>query len=232
MENTPVESADLGPRPSAGGGATVRLSSARTAILETLRAQAEPTTLAALTAVTGLHVNTVREHLDGLVRHGLVRRRVDAPRGRGRPAWLYEPAGRDVAAAPEYAGLAATLAAVIHRSSKDPTRDAEAAGEEWGRSLARERGAEPAPSAIAARREVVGLLDDLGFAPQADSRTRSVRLTRCPLLEAAHKYPDVVCAVHLGLTKGALAEYGAESEDTELVPFAEPGACRLHLRAR
>ena len=69
-------------------------------------------------------------------------------------------------------------------------------------------------------------------APQADARSSVVRLTRCPLLEAAHKYPDVVCGVHLGLAEGALEEYGADPEGTELLPFAEPGACRLHLMRR
>ena len=79
---------------------------------------------------------------------------------------------------------------------------------------------------------MVELFDDLGFAPEADVRATSVRLTRCPLLEAAHRYPDVVCGVHLGLTEGALEEYGAEPGDARLVPFAEPGACRLHLMRR
>lgn len=54
------------------------------------------------------------------------------------------------------------------------------------------------------------MLDEVGFAPQADARSSVVRLTRCPLLEEAHRYPDV--------------------DGTELLPFAEPGACRLHLR--
>jgi hypothetical protein len=52
------------------------------------------------------------------------------------------------------------------------------------------------------------------------------------LLEAAHQYPDVVCGVHLGLTQGALEEFGADPVGTELLPFAEPGACRLHLMRR
>jgi predicted ArsR family transcriptional regulator len=79
---------------------------------------------------------------------------------------------------------------------------------------------------------VVSLLDAVGFAPQPDARSSTVRLTRCPLLEAAHKHPDVVCGVHLGLARGALEEYGADPDGTELLPFAEPGACRLHLMRR
>lgn len=220
-----------GPLPGAGRSSKP-LSRSRSALLETLRAQTEPTTLTALVATSGLHANTVREHLDALVRTDLAHRHPEAPAGRGRPAWLYEATSRDAAAATEYAGLAAALAAAIHRTSVSPTDDAVTAGREWGHELARERGARPAPSAIAARREMVSLLDEVGFAPQADARSAVVRLTRCPLLEAAHKYPDVVCGVHLGLVQGALEEHGANPEGTELLPFAEPGACKLHLMRR
>ncbi|WP_082609157.1 metalloregulator ArsR/SmtB family transcription factor [Oerskovia sp. Root918] len=90
------------------------------------------------------------------------------------------------------------------------------------------RGADDAASA--ARHEVVDLLDRLGFAPRADDDAASVALTRCPLLEAAYRNPEVVCAVHLGLAQGALERLGAPREGTSLLPFAEPGACRLHLR--
>jgi len=220
-----------GPRPGAGR-ARAALSRSRGALLESLRAQAEPTTLAALVAISGLHANTVREHLDALVRQGLAHRHAAEPAGRGRPAWLYEATGSDAAAAPEYAGLASALAAAIHRASTSPAEDAVSAGREWGHELARDRGAGPAPSGVAARREVVSLLDEMGFAPQANARSSVLRLTRCPLLEAAHKYPDVVCGVHLGIAQGALEEYGAEPEGTELLPFAEPGACRLQLMRR
>ena len=225
----------MGPGHGPGTGARrpgKPLSRSRSALLQTLRDQVEPTTLAALVALAGLHENTVREHLDALVRDGLVRRQAEAPSGRGRPAWLYEATGADVPGAAEYAGLAATLAAAIHRASASPTDDAVEAGRDWGHELARQRGAEPARTARAARREVVALLDEVGFAPEADARDSVVRLTRCPLLEAAHKYPDVVCGVHLGLVQGALEEYGADPDGTELLPFAEPGACRLHLTRR
>jgi len=220
-----------GPLPGAGRSPKP-LSKSRSALLEILRAQTEPATLAALVATSTLHANTVREHMDALVRADLARRRPELPAGRGRPAWLYEATSKDPVASTEYAGLAAALAAAIHRNSASPADDAVTAGRDWGHGLARERDARPASSGIAARREVVSLLDEVGFAPQADARSSVVRLTRCPLLEAAHKYPDVVCGVHLGLVQGALEAYGADPTDTELLPFAEPGACRLHLMRR
>src|SRR5690606_38641987 len=114
-------------------------------------------------------------------------------------------------------------------TSPDPVAEAVTAGEDWGRRLAtdpsRPRHHGPATSAVTA------LLADLGFAPEPAAATPGrVRLTRCPLLEVARQYPDVVCAVHLGLVRGALREYGAAPDHVDLKPFAEPGGCLLHLK--
>jgi predicted ArsR family transcriptional regulator len=202
-------------------------------VLETLQASPTPVTLADLTASTGLHANTLREHLEALVAKGLVHRVRATPSGRGRPAWLYgatEPALD--AAGSEYAALAATLAAYLHRTSADPHADAVAAGRDWGHELARKAGPPEGTGSLAARRKVVALLDDVGFCPEADERATTARLTRCPLLETAKEYPDVVCGVHLGIVRGALEEYGADDSRTDLKPFSEPGACRLELLVR
>jgi predicted ArsR family transcriptional regulator len=216
----------LGPAPAAIRGR--RMSAARASVLEMLQAQSEPTTLAALARSAGLHPNSVREHLEALVAGGLATRSPARPSGRGRPAWLYQATDADPEGPSEYAGLASALAEAIHHRSPAPAEDALAAGRRWGQDLAHRRGA---TAGRTARHEVVSLLDDLGFAPEADRRAATVRLTRCPLLEAAHRYPDVVCAVHLGLTRGALEEYGTDAESVRLLPFAEPGACLLHLTA-
>jgi predicted ArsR family transcriptional regulator len=87
---------------------------------------------------------------------------------------------------------------------------------------------------------VSDLFDQMGFAAQPDRSARVVRLTRCPLLEAAHQAPDIVCSVHRGIAEGALEEFGTaefgtasdgSSDGVQLLPFAEPGACVLRLRA-
>jgi predicted ArsR family transcriptional regulator len=221
----------LGPAPSSGRPSR-RLSASRAALLETLRAQAEPTTLGGLALSSGLHANTVRDHLDALAEQGLARRFAAEPSGRGRPAWLYEATDADPDGSSEYAGLASALARTIHRRSTTPVEDALEAGRDWGLALVRERRGVRQRSAVAARRKVVELFEDMGFAPETDARATSTRLTRCPLLEAAHQYPDIVCGVHLGLAQSALEEYGADPDGAELLPFAEPGACRLHLTRR
>jgi predicted ArsR family transcriptional regulator len=195
-------------------------------VLAALRDQERPASPAGLGRTTGLHPNTLREHLDTLVEEGLARKERAAPHGRGRPAWLYS-ARRPGGAVTEYAGLATTLADVIARTSSRPWEDAVDAGTGWGRALA----AAGPPVADHARRRVVALLEDLRFAPETDDEV-TVRLTRCPLLDAAQAHPDVVCGVHLGLVRGALDQLGEDSAGTSLHPFAEPGACLLRLDRR
>jgi predicted ArsR family transcriptional regulator len=206
-------------------------------VLDVLERRTAPATLAALVAETGLHENTLREHLEALVAQGRVRRSRRQPAGRGRPAWLYEASGGEgtTTGRAEYAGLAATLASVIHRTSASPREDAVLAGAAWGRELARTspavRAADGEPvSASEARGRVVALLGELGFEPHGPAgHDAGVDLTRCPLLQAARRYPDVVCGVHLGIVRGVLAELGADGSGTELLPFSAPGACRLQL---
>jgi predicted ArsR family transcriptional regulator len=194
-------------------------------VLQLLVDQPEPTRLAALARASGLHPNTLREHLDTLLADGWVRRIRTEPSGRGRPAWLYEAV--DDGGADEYAGLATALAATIVRTSPAPADAAREAGELWGRDLTRRRDTAPA-GPEEARDEVVALLDDLGFAPDPVAERRDLlRLTRCPLLEAAHRHPEVVCGVHLGIVRGALASYDVDPAGAQLQPFAEPGACLL-----
>src|SRR5690242_6598098 len=62
-----------GPRPALEHRPAA-LSRAQRRVLTALEEQAAPTTLAALAAVTGLHPNTLRDHLDALEQHQLVRR--------------------------------------------------------------------------------------------------------------------------------------------------------------
>jgi predicted ArsR family transcriptional regulator len=214
------------------------MSKSRALVLETLRGQSGPTALEALARAAGLHVNTVREHLDALLVEGLVTRSAAVTAGRGRPPWLYEATDVDPPARSEYAGLASALASAIHDHSPSPTEDAVSAGRAWGRDLARESARDTGDGkrrlsvrsrATSARRRVVAMLDRLGFAPEPDRQAVSVRLTRCPLLEAAHRYPEVVCGVHLGLAQGALEANGVAGSGTQLYPFSEPGACRLEL---
>ena len=205
------------------------MSTQRARVLDQLQLSGSSATVAALAAALGLHTNTIREHLDALVERGMVSRELAPPVGRGRPAGSYTATVDGPGSDPrvrEYAGLATALAGQLARSSTDPEADSLAAGEAWGRSLA---AGIPVGTPAQARRRVLSLLTDLGFDPEADARAATARLRRCPLLHAAREHPDIVCRVHLGIVRGTLAAVGGDPDRAALLPFSEPGACRLHL---
>ena len=68
-------------------------------------------------------------------------------------------------------------------------------------------------------------------APDAPAADGEITLRQCPLLEAATRHPEVVCAVHRGMIDGVLETVGAGA-DVELIPFTGPGTCTLRLSAR
>ena len=218
----------LGPRAaSAAVTAEGAPSRAAAAVHDLLVGHGTPVTAAELARRSGQHPNTVREHLDALVEAGLASRQRASATGRGRPAWLYAATSAEQPVVREYAGLATALAMQLARTSAQPREDAVEAGRVWGEQLAAQRKTPTSPSG--ARREVVDLLAGLGFDPQADRSTQTVRLRQCPLIAAARQEPAVVCSVHLGIVRGALDTWHTRSDRTSLVPFAEPGACLLHL---
>ncbi len=220
----------MGPGPVRYDSASAALTGPRSRVLEWLQQSEGSVTATALAHDIGMHVNTVREHLEGLVQRGLATREMTPPTHRGRPAWRYFPALDASEPDPrvrDYAALTSALAGQIARSSADPENDAIAAGLEWGRILTPGRGPVGAPSA---RQGVINLLSGLGFDPVADSSRSKVRLRRCPLLDAARQQPEIVCAAHLGMVRGVLEALGGDASQTELTPFAEVGACLLTLR--
>jgi predicted ArsR family transcriptional regulator len=74
---------------------------------------------------------------------------------------------------------------------------------------------------------VVDLLEEHGFEPERENG--NVLMHRCPFRDLAAEHGDVVCSVHLGLIRGALAEIGAPVTATRLEPFVEPSLCRARL---
>jgi predicted ArsR family transcriptional regulator len=200
-------------------------------ILEELRVRG-PLDSRELGRRVGLHSNTVRSHAEHLIEAGLVKTVTASPAGRGRPRVLYE-ADPDSAPAQQggYRLLAQILASYL-ASTDRPQAVAESAGRAWGSYLTERPQPFTGVSADEATGRVVRLFAELGFMPEAvaDGAERKVLLHRCPFREVAESNQQVVCAVHLGMLKGALAEMGAPLEATRLDPFVEPTLCVAHLR--
>ncbi len=219
MENTQ----NWGPAPTRHGAsdAIATLSPQRRRVFDAL--VSDPQSIGTIARDLGLHANTVREHLDGLVTAGLALRSRLAPSGRGRPGWGYAVRpGAQAAVSGEYAALARVLADHVASQGGDVAADMARLGQGWGRALVEDRlpVEEPEPA-------VIELLGDLGFDPEVTPEV--VRLRECPMLAVARERPGVVCEVHRGLVMGALERAGGDGDSVRLDAFAERGACLLHL---
>lgn len=187
-----------------------------------------------IVAATGLHENTVREHLERLRGDGRLRRIRAQAQGRGRPGWRWTAPRADLAN--PYAGLALALADSLDHAAADPVGQARASGVRWGTAIAQER----TDAESDARTLVIDVMREQGFAPEtvaapqapapSDVDEPAIVLRRCPLLAAAARRTDVVCAVHEGMIAGILRSRD-DRTDAALLPLRADGGCLLHLRA-
>ena len=223
--------------PDPGGDAPVHralASEPRTRLLDVLQAASGPLGIAALADDLGLHPNTVRDHLGVLQEAGLVHAGPE-PRDRpGRPRIVYgltERGGSVRTTGDEgYRLLATVLAGYLATTVPDPAAAAEEAGEAWGRWAAERPPPFAASDPEADVERVLALLERLGFAPRlADDIELHVELRRCPFLDAAREHQEVVCALHLGILRGALATMASSVMATDLRPFVAPGLCVADL---
>ncbi len=195
-------------------------------------ADAGPLDARQLAERVGLHVNTVRVHVNALADAGLVESKTLPPAGRGRPRLAYRAtaAAGDVGAR-RYRLLAEMLTALVARFGPDAAKQLEEIGEAWGHYLVEP----PPPYAKLTDREAVerliGLLAEIGFEPRLEQagRGRRILMRPCPFLELARAHQDVICPIHLGLMRGALDELRATTRATKLEPFVQPDLCVARL---
>lgn len=208
------------------------LGDSRAHVLAVLQNHTEGISATEIARHVGLHSNTARFHLDGLVEQGLAERATEQRDVPGRPRTLYRASthtGRR-----SYRLLAEILTSYLATQTPHAGQAAQQAGSAWGRYLT-ER---PAPfrdvDAATAIQQLTEILDDIGFAPEATTATGNQRivLNHCPFREVAEEHPEVACAVHLGLMRGVLSELRAPVEAASLEAFVEPNRCVTHLTDR
>ena len=196
----------------------------RATVLAILRDAPEALTIAEVASRAGVHVNTVRFHLDALTGSGLIEQVRAEPTGPGRPATLVRAvAAMDRTGPRTYLPLAQLLLDDVAAGPR-PKEHARRAGRRWGRRIAEQ--------VYAAHAEPVdGLMDALGeleFAPERKSSTE-VELHHCPFLELTTPTGGLVCAIHLGLMQGVLE--GTDVRVERLDPFVRPDRCCARLNA-
>lgn len=186
-----------------------------------------------LASQIGLHVTTVRFHLDALCDEGAIRRTRLNRSGAGRPRTGYIAVEERL----DYRTLAEVLALELGQNEETRTRRAQHAGQKWAARLAAPQSANSDRAEDSPKRSPDDALEQaavratvaftrMGFAPElvraaqqstpssADSgsvseRKRTIRLHACPVRDLARSHPEVVCGVHLGLLQGIADADGA-----------------------
>ncbi|WP_075836175.1 MULTISPECIES: helix-turn-helix transcriptional regulator [unclassified Rhodococcus (in: high G+C Gram-positive bacteria)] len=212
----------------------VLASGRRVQLLDALRAAAESMAASELADLCGLHVSTVRFHLNALIEVGLIAKETERNVIRGRPRQLYRaqnPLGSGVGITSGYEKLAHVLAAHFARHADgDPEQLAEAAGRQWalddlGETSGNGRSTEDAAVVVTT------LFAEMGFDPELESSTSDtrIRLHACPFESVARQNPGVVCSLHLGLIRGVLTRLGARQIESTLTPWDTAHTCLAQL---
>lgn len=188
----------------------------------------------------GLHITTVRFHVDQLVAAGLLTVR-DERGGVGRPKRHYVAAHASpgLTEAEGYRLLASMLAEAM-TSDDRPCPDE--AGRRWIERHQDELIPPTAPrlrsSSPAEWRAKVDVVADLlarwGYAPRvrSDGPTAEITLTHCPLRLLAATNPQVACGVHAGVVRGTLGVLGEPDAHVGVAPHPTSHACLARVTTR
>lgn len=164
-----------------------------------------------LSAATGLHPNTTREHLQHLIEAGFVVSEVAEADGPGRPRRIYRPA----------------TAEHDNPIAESRARDAEHRGDLMRRVMPElDNG-----TGEGAQHQVDVLedhLDRAGFDPVFTDDV-TVQLHTCPFINLVHEHKDRVCTTHLRVINATLERTDGPFTRGELLPFATKDCCTLRL---
>ncbi|WP_353114147.1 ArsR family transcriptional regulator [Microbacterium sp.] len=189
-------------------------SYSRVRILHLVQTRSERT-IGELSEATGLHANTVREHLQRLIEGGYVIQTSERRTSRGRPRTLYSAAtGAPDASSPvarEKAAAAARRGDLMRRMLQTEASDL-------------------GQRAINQLDALIEHLEESGFEPIIDERDLTVELTPCPHAAALPEHRPLLCRVHLGLMQGVLAEAGGPIAADCVRAAERPEECTVQLR--
>lgn len=210
----------------------------RAHVLQVVRESDHPVGVADVADAVGLHVNTVRGHLELLADTGFVTRQTERRTTPGRPRVLYTATGRPVPDdttarnAANYRILARVLVEQIKshaRDGRDAREIARRAGETWAAASPDLVPRDRVTDVDDAYRVLVDMLEELGFEPKAEPAHDRVVLHACPYLDGPRADLPVVCGVHQGLIQGTLERLSAPLAAAGLDVRPSPTRCVVRL---
>ena len=193
----------------------------RTQIAELLARTPTPLTVEGISELTGLHVNTVRSHLDVLLAREVVTRSAIEQSGRGRPRWNYSSATKSPSPYQILAGALSMQLAQI----KDPAA-ARGAAEIWVDALPELPIANSPDAAVA---EATDALNRLGFTAEATALGDAIHVSGCPYADIVEDNP-VICDIHTAMLSTLLENTGQPVAVSSMEVWSRPGLCTARLR--
>jgi predicted ArsR family transcriptional regulator len=172
-------------------------------------------TIGELCEATGLHANTVREHLQRLTEGGYVVQTTEHRTTRGRPRTLYSAATGEGDASSPIARDKVTAAA---RRGDLLRRVLPGTASALGRAATYQLDA------------LIEHLEESGFEPVVDDEQLTVDLSPCPHAAGRAEDRPMLCQVHLGLMQGVLTEAGGPLAAETVRTTAVPADCTVQLR--
>ena len=192
----------------------------RRRVLEAVQAAAVPLTIEDIAAVTGLHPNTVRGHIDVLLALREVERTSAGAAGRGRPKWQYQATGphqspyRDLAEALVTELVDVSDSDVLHR-----------AAERWATGLPEPELADSPDEAV---HNTAESLNRLGFRAEVTPVGDAITISSCPYSDLAAGNA-AICEIHAALMTRLLDQSGHDVVMTRLDIHPRPGICVARL---
>jgi len=223
---------------------SLQLSTRQREVLDQLQTYPQGARSADLAEDLGMHVNTVRGHLDELIARGAVHAHTAPAQGRGRPSLIFQvriPDNRAIAR--EYISLVELLASMIvdiDSPSPETVEKAREIGRLWARRMAEREdspggavGKDGTDSTDTALDRLHHTLRELGFDPtmrreQGDGDTApesvDIELQACPFVAEGHRPSLMICAIHEGFLQESV---GSAPVRLSLRPFQPSGACSV-----
>lgn len=220
---------------------SLQLSTKQREVLDQLQTYPQGARSADLATDLGMHVNTVRGHLDELIARGAVHAHTAPAQGRGRPSLIFQvriPDNRAIAR--EYISLVEVLASMIvdiDSPSPETVEKAREIGRVWARRMTERKDSpagDPADDTMDSALDRLHLtLRELGFDPtvrpgqeggDAGPESVDIELQACPFVVEGQRPSLVVCAIHEGFMQESV---GSVPVRLSLRPFQPSGACSV-----
>jgi predicted ArsR family transcriptional regulator len=172
--------------------------------------------LAELSEKTGLHPNTLREHVGVLLDEGIIRAEVEHRPTRGRPRTVYHPVDASTAS----------------EAAQRRVDEAKRRGDLMRRVVPDAAVTALEDDAVHQLDALYEHLDELGLEPEVDEERLEVALRPCGFHTLVDGHRETLCRTHEWLVREVLDRAGGPVEIDRLLPLVTEHRCALMLRMR